>query len=148
MHTQTLATTRRRASARQAVSFGFASTGIPPTREQENQVMEATEFVKPPARLGTSPPRYLPDFLRTWIRSPRGLIILAIALVGAGLALGWNWLVAVGAAPLILSLAPCAAMCALGVCMMAKGNSSCATASPEKAEPSGSTGTTGASADQ
>jgi hypothetical protein len=110
--------------------------------------MEATEFVKRPTRLGTSPPLYIPDLVRTWIRSPRGLIILAIALVGVGLALGWNWLVAVGAAPLILSLAPCAAMCALGVCMMARGNSSCTKVSPEKAEPSGSTGTTGASGDQ
>jgi hypothetical protein len=55
-------------------------------------------------------------------RSPRGLIVSGIVVVGAGLALGWNWLTALGFAPLILSLAPCAAMCALGVCMMARGN--------------------------
>lgn len=111
--------------------------------------MEAIDFVKRPAGLRTSPPWDIPGLLRTWIRSPRGFVILAIALVSAGLALGWNWLVAVGAAPLILSLAPCAAMCALGMCMMGRGNSSCAKqAPPEQAEPSGSTSTTGTSGDQ
>ncbi len=48
------------------------------------------------------------------------------ALVGAGLALGWPWLVAFGLAPLLLSLLPCAAMCALGLCMMGgKDGKSC-----------------------
>jgi hypothetical protein len=31
--------------------------------------------------------------------------------------LKWNWLVAAGIAPVLLSLLPCAAMCALGFCM-------------------------------
>ena len=35
----------------------------------------------------------------------------------AGLVLGWDWLVAVGAASLIVALAPCLVMCALGLCM-------------------------------
>lgn len=60
------------------------------------------------------------SFSRRWLTGRRGLIVAAIALTGIGLALGWNWLVAVGAAPLILSLAPCAAMCALGICAMHK----------------------------
>lgn len=47
----------------------------------------------------------------------RGLIVLALAAVGAGLYLSWGWLAAVGMAPLLLALAPCAAMCALGLCM-------------------------------
>ena len=47
----------------------------------------------------------------------RGLAIAAFAVIAAGMALNWSWLTAVGAAPLILSLAPCAAMCALGLCM-------------------------------
>lgn len=47
---------------------------------------------------------------RTW------LALGAIALVG-GAALNWSWLVAVGIAPLLLAIAPCAAMCALGLCM-------------------------------
>jgi hypothetical protein len=59
---------------------------------------------------------------RSWIATPRGLIVSGIAIVSVGLALNWNWLVAVGAAPLILSLGPCAAMCALGLCMNMRGH--------------------------
>jgi hypothetical protein len=44
------------------------------------------------------------------------LILLTVAAGAAGLALNWSWLVAVGIAPLLLALAPCAAMCALGLC--------------------------------
>lgn len=54
---------------------------------------------------------------RSWIVTPRGLTVSGIAVIAVGLALNWSWLVAAGAAPLILSLAPCAAMCALGLCM-------------------------------
>jgi hypothetical protein len=41
------------------------------------------------------------------------------ALLAAALALyaGWHWLVAVGLATTVLALAPCLAMCALGLCM-------------------------------
>jgi hypothetical protein len=42
---------------------------------------------------------------------------LALALIGAGLAWQWSWLVAIGAAPLLVTAAPCVAMCALGLCM-------------------------------
>ena len=46
-------------------------------------------------------------------------VILAIAAVAVGLALkfNWGWLVAAGIAPILLTFAPCAAMCALGLCM-------------------------------
>lgn len=50
---------------------------------------------------------------------------LAVALLGAGLALNWNWLVAAGVAPLLVALAPCAAMCALGLCMRKGQGESC-----------------------
>ena len=53
---------------------------------------------------------------RTWIA-------LAAILIVGGAALNWGWLVAAGVAPLLLALAPCAAMCALGLCM--KGGDSC-----------------------
>ena len=53
---------------------------------------------------------------RTWVA------LAAILLVG-GAALNWGWLVAAGIAPLLLALAPCAAMCALGLCM--KGGNAC-----------------------
>jgi hypothetical protein len=58
---------------------------------------------------------------RSWIVTPRGLTVSGIAVIAVGLALNWSWLVAVGAAPLVLSLAPCAAMCALGLCMNMRG---------------------------
>ncbi|WP_128943312.1 hypothetical protein [Bradyrhizobium zhanjiangense] len=35
----------------------------------------------------------------------------------AGTAFGWNWLVAAGIAPVLLSVLPCLVMCGLGLCM-------------------------------
>ena len=34
---------------------------------------------------------------------------------------GWDWLVAAGFGPIIVSVLPCAAMCALGLCAMRAG---------------------------
>jgi hypothetical protein len=69
---------------------------------------------------------------RTWIA------LAAILLVG-GAALNWSWLVAVGIAPLLLAMAPCAAMCALGLCMV--GRDACknqgAEATPARLTPGG-----------
>lgn len=71
------------------------------------------------------------------------LVILAVAIVGAGLALNWSWLVAAGVAPILLALAPCAAMCGLGLCMSRMGGKSCSsgkdtgTASKTSAEKDG-----------
>ncbi len=56
------------------------------------------------------------------------LMLTGFAAIGGGAALNWEWLTSVGAAPLLLSLAPCAAMCALGLCM--RGGSSCAKNDP------------------
>lgn len=47
------------------------------------------------------------------------LAVAAVAVVG-GLAFNWSWFIAVGVAPLLLSLLPCVVMCALGLCMGAK----------------------------
>ena len=44
------------------------------------------------------------------------LLVLAPAGVVSGLYFGWSWLVAAGLAPIIAALAPCVAMCALGLC--------------------------------
>ncbi len=68
----------------------------------------------------------------------RGLVIAALALIVAGMALNWNWLVAVGAAPLILSLAPCAVVCALGLCMM-RGSKSCGSKTGPATSPGATT---------
>jgi hypothetical protein len=54
--------------------------------------------------------------------------------VGAGLALNWGWLTAAGIAPVLLSLLPCAAMCALGLCMRRGANGSCSKLQLKDAE--------------
>lgn len=63
----------------------------------------------------------------------RGLLIVGMAVIAGGLALNWSWLVAIGLAPLLLTVLPCAAMCALGVCMMPKNEK------PKNGEPMGAT---------
>ena len=49
-----------------------------------------------------------------------GLIAIAAAALGLGAYFNWGWLVAAGIAPILLAVAPCAAMCALGLCMGGK----------------------------
>lgn len=66
---------------------------------------------------------------RVWMRLPlgrRGLVLAALSVTAAGVVLNWGWLTAVGLAPLIVAAAPCAAMCALGLCMTG-GSKSCST---------------------
>lgn len=41
----------------------------------------------------------------------------SLALISAGLAWQWSWLVAIGVAPLLITTAPCLAMCTLGLCV-------------------------------
>ena len=81
--------------------------------------------------------------LARYLGNRKLLVVLAVAGVGAGLALNWSWLVAAGIAPILLALAPCAAMCALGLCMSRMGGKSCSsgkdtgTASKANAEKEG-----------
>ena len=65
--------------------------------------------------------------VRHWLGGRRGLIGLAVVLGLAAVALNWGWLVAVGIAPLLLAFAPCAAMCALGLCASRMGGTSCSS---------------------
>ena len=60
--------------------------------------------------------------VRSWLGNPRVLAVGGLAIGGAGLALGWNWLTAIGIAPLLISVAPCLIMCAFGMCMMGKAS--------------------------
>jgi hypothetical protein len=63
----------------------------------------------------------------------RGTVLLfSLALLAAGAYLSWGWLVALGVAPVLLALAPCAAMCALGLCMRNTGGSPCSSAKKDK----------------
>ena len=62
------------------------------------------------------------DVVRSWIGDRRVLAAAGLAVAGSGLALGWDWLTAVGIAPLIVAAAPCLIMCAFGLCMMGRGH--------------------------
>lgn len=61
-----------------------------------------------------------------YIGGRRGLIAVAIGIVVGGMVMNWSWLVAVGAAPILLMILPCAVMCGLGLCMNMAGGKSCA----------------------
>lgn len=64
-------------------------------------------------------PRRAPvSILPRWLSRRRALILAAVAVAAAGAWLGWPWLVAAGIAPILVVLAPCAVMCAVGACAM------------------------------
>ena len=69
-------------------------------------------------------PKTLYSRLTERLRGRRSMLVAGIAILGMGMALNWDWLAAVGAAPIILSLAPCALMCTIGICCMKGGNQS------------------------
>ncbi len=73
---------------------------------------------------------------RHYLGGRRGLIVLAVIVIAAGLFLNWGWLAAAGIAPILLALAPCAAMCALGLCMNKMGGKSCSSESPSASNDS------------
>ncbi len=64
-------------------------------------------------------------WVRPWLSGRRIWWIAATLALAAGAALNWSWLVAIGAAPLLVAALPCAAMCALGLCMKGKKGRSC-----------------------
>jgi hypothetical protein len=72
---------------------------------------------------------------RYYLGGRRGLIIFAGLALIAGLAMNWSWLVAAGIAPILISALPCAAMCALGLCMNRAGGKSCAKTGSEHRPP-------------
>jgi hypothetical protein len=62
--------------------------------------------------------------LRRFARDRRVLIAIGALALVIGAAFNWSWLVAVGAARVLLAVLPCAAMCALGLCAMGMNPSS------------------------
>lgn len=103
------------------------------------EIMATANQDNPPANQGnpsSSASRIAIPF-RRYLAGRRGLILLAVAVLAAGAFLKWDWLVAAGIAPLLLAFAPCAAMCALGLCMNKMGGKSCSSeskANDQKAE--------------
>ena len=71
---------------------------------------------------------------RHWISGRRRGWWLAGIVILAGLALGWDWLAAIGALPVLLALLPCAAMCALGLCMNRNNGRACDQSNIESTE--------------
>jgi hypothetical protein len=65
--------------------------------------------------------------LRYWLRGRNGVIVLIVLAVVIGAALNWSWLVAVGIAPLLITVLPCAVMCGLGLCLHKMAGGSCPT---------------------
>ena len=55
--------------------------------------------------------------LGTYWSSRRGLLILGGVALTLGVGLNWGWLAAAGITPILVGLLPCAAMCALGLCL-------------------------------
>lgn len=73
---------------------------------------------------------------RPWLTGRRSWWIAAVLALAAGAMLSWSWLVAIGLAPLLVAALPCAAMCALGLCMNRMMGRSCSKdASPAEASP-------------
>ncbi len=66
-------------------------------------------------------PRSFRSRLTGMLHGRKPLLVAGVAILGAGMVLNWGWLTAVGAAPIILALAPCALMCTVGICCI-KGN--------------------------
>jgi len=67
------------------------------------------------------------SFVRSTLVGRRGLIAAGVVIAVAGLAFNWSFLVAAGIAPALVSLLPCAAMCALGLCMNRMTGRSCSS---------------------
>ena len=86
--------------------------------------MRSTEFSRVPQPL---PARDIRLGIGSYLGGPRGLLAAGAVIVAAGLAFNWSWLAAAGIAPVLLSLLPCAAMCALGLCMNRMTGRSCST---------------------
>jgi hypothetical protein len=63
-----------------------------------------------------------------FVRSRLAIGAAALGVVAAAAAWQWSWLVAIGVAPVLLSVAPCAAMCGLGLCMHGMGGRGCGPA--------------------
>jgi hypothetical protein len=88
--------------------------------------MDTTTFLPPGSALDLAIARL--------VRSRLAIGGAALGVIAAAVLWQWSWLVAIGVAPLLLAMAPCAAMCGLGLCMHRISRGSCAsTTSPSPA---------------
>ena len=61
---------------------------------------------------------FVSSVVRSVLGNRFGLLAIAAGVMGLSAYSSWGWLVAVGLAPMLLAIAPCAAMCAFGMCTM------------------------------
>lgn len=61
---------------------------------------------------------------RYYLSRRPALVGMGAAALGIAAWFNWGWLVAIGVAPVLLAVMPCAAMCALGLCSMRMRKSS------------------------
>ena len=66
-----------------------------------------------------------------WMARRHLLAIAGVAAVAGGLVLNWGWLTTIGAAPILIAVLPCAAMCALGLCVVGRHGASPADGHPD-----------------
>ena len=112
----------------------MAMTATPPP---STATPNRAEKISPAMVSCCSTATFPPDVARSWVQDRRVQAGAGLAVAGSGLALGWDWLTAVGVAPLIVSAAPCLLMCALGLCMMGRGHhANTANPGPASGEPS------------
>lgn len=71
---------------------------------------------------------------RYYLGTRFGLLAIATLALGFGAYSNWGWLVAAGIAPILLALAPCAVMCAMGMCMGGKSKNPTEVESPGSIE--------------
>lgn len=69
--------------------------------------------------------------LPAWATRNR-LMMAGGAVVIGGMAFNWSWLTAIGVAPILLAVAPCGVMCAVGMCTMGKKQTPAAPAPPQQ----------------
>jgi hypothetical protein len=70
---------------------------------------------KNPANISKA--QHLLNAVWPFVATRKARLILILAFMAIGMYFNWGWFVAAGVAPIILTLLPCAAMCAMGMCM-------------------------------
>jgi hypothetical protein len=80
-------------------------------------------------------PQLILGILRGFARDRRVMIAAGVLALVLGAASSWSWLVAVGAAPVLLAVLPCAAMCALGLCAMGTNHQPVGATTPPTGAP-------------
>ena len=91
-------------------------------------VAKPTESAEVPlSRLGLNLARYYLG--NRWV-----LVALGAGVLLVGIGLNWNWLVAAGIAPILLSTLPCLVMCGLGLCMLCRSSKRQSMASRDAAD--------------